>query len=82
VPEAGTLTGRLRREEGVEDASHAGARDPGPVVLDLDDDHGVVGVGPHDDRPVAVDGVDGVDGIVDEVAPDLVQLARVAPHAG
>jgi hypothetical protein len=79
VPEAGTLTGRLRREEGVEDASHAGARDPGPVALDLDDDHGVVAVGPHDDRPVAVDGVDG---IVDEVAPDLVQLARVAPHAG
>ena len=47
---------------------------PGAGVGDLDDDRVAVGAGADRQRALAVHGVDGV---VDEVGPDLVELAGV-----
>ncbi len=73
-PEAGALARGLRREERVEDARLRVLGDAWAVVLDLDD-HGVaVASGP--DRDVA-GAAHRVHGVVEEVRPDLVQLAAV-----
>jgi len=75
--EAGSFAWLLCREERVEDLCLRRLGDAGSVVLDFDHRPVTVAAGADRDRSRAVHGVDGV---VEQVRPDLVQLAAVGRH--
>src|SRR5437763_15312742 len=77
--EAGAVADILGREEGLEDAPLQFGRDSRSRVADLDEDAVAFPGGPHGQRALAAHGVDGV---VDEVGPDLIQLARLRADLG
>jgi len=76
--QARSLPGRLRREERLEDPVADVGGNAGAVVGDPDDDFSVLAAG--DDLDTARFR-DGVERVVDQVSPDLVQLAGEAADA-
>src|SRR5262249_28615307 len=70
--QARPLADRFGREEGIADPRLDVLGDARPVVLDLDDRPRVLAASPDPDLPAAVHRVGGV---VEDVGPDLVQLA-------
>src|SRR6266487_3719323 len=72
--EAGAFADGLGGVAGLEDVGADGVGDTWSGVADLDQSAVAVAAGP--DRQGAV-AVHGVDGVVDQVGPDLIQLARV-----
>ena len=76
--QAGALPDRLGGEERIEDALADLGRDAGSVVDDADDDALPLAVRRHLDAA----GIrDGIERVVDQVRPDLVELADEAANA-
>src|SRR6266849_9350191 len=77
--EARSAADVLRREERLEDPRLDLRRDAWPIVGDLDQDADVLPGGADSQVSLAVHRVDG---IVDEIGPDLVELAAVRVDTG
>jgi hypothetical protein len=81
-PQAGALADRLGGVEGLQDVGGGGLGDAGAVVADLDQHPVAVAGGAHGQLAAAVHAVHGVGGVVDQVGPDLVELAGVGGQPG
>src|SRR5919106_4007330 len=75
--EAGALADRLGGVEGLEDVGQDRLGDARAGVGDLDDQAVAVAAGADGQPALAVHALHGVDGVLDQVGPDLVELAGV-----
>ena len=81
-PEARALADLLRREERIEDLRLHLFRNPGPIVVDLEDDRVAVRVvpGAHDQHAAAVRGEHRLLGVDDQIEQHLLELMRIGEH--